>query len=240
MNPRAWIAEALGTFVLVLMGSMAVLSASGAGSGSSVIILLVAPFGFGLGLLAAISLFGHVSGGHFNPAVTLGALFDGRVDVKNAIAYWVAQAIGAIAASFGILLIVSKSAVDATRNGPGVADVQAFGAEVVLTAIFVGVILTVTKKQPTFAPLVIALTLTAIHFAAIPISGAGVNPARSLGPAIVAGNYDKLWIYLTAPLLGGLLGWLVYRFFTIDEDDVELEFEDEDALESEVEGLGGR
>jgi aquaporin Z len=152
----------------------------------------------------------------------------------------VAQAIGAIAASFGILLIVSKSAVDATRNGPGVADVQAFGAEVVLTAIFVGVILTVTKKQPTFAPLVIALTLTAIHFAAIPISGAGVNPARSLGPAIVAGNYDKLWIYLTAPLLGGLLGWLVYRFFTIDEDDVELEFEDEDALESEVEGLGGR
>jgi aquaporin Z len=240
MNPRAWIAEALGTFVLVLMGSMAVLSASGAGSGSSVIILLVAPFGFGLGLLAAISLFGHVSGGHFNPAVTLAAVFDGRVDVKNGIAYWIAQTIGAIVASFAIVAIVARDAVTHTRNVPGVEDLQAFGAEVVLTAIFVGVILTVTKKQPTFAPLVIALTLTAIHFAAIPISGAGVNPARSLGPAIVAGNYDKLWIYLTAPLLGGLLGWLVYRFFTIDEDDVELEFEDEDALESEVEGLGGR
>jgi aquaporin Z len=240
MNPRAWIAEGLGTFVLVLMGSLAVLSASGAGSGSSVIILLVAPFGFGLALLAAITLFGHVSGGHYNPAVSLAALFDGRIDLVNMIAYWIAQAVGAIVASFAILLIVSKSAVDATRNGPGVPDAQAFGTEVILTTIFVGVILTVTKKQPTFAPLVIALTLVAIHFAAIPISGASVNPARSLGPAIVAGNYDKLWIYLTAPFLGGLLGWLLYRFFTIDEDGVEIEYEDEDALEVEIEELRGR
>jgi aquaporin Z len=241
MNLRAVLAEALGTFVLVVVGSMSIVSATGIGQGSGgVIILLVAPFGFGFGLLAAITLFGHVSGGHFNPAVTLAALFDGRVDVPNAILYVIAQVVGAVAASFAILLILSKDMVDLTRNGPAVGDWQAFGAEVILTTIFVGVILTVTKKQPTFAPLVIALTLTAIHFAAIPISGAGVNPARSLGPAIVAGNYDKLWIYLTAPLLGGLLGWLVYRFFTIDEDDVELEFEDEDALESEVEGLRGR
>jgi aquaporin Z len=240
MNVRAWIAEALGTFVLVLMGSLAVLSASGAGQGSAVIILLVVPFGFGLGLLAAITLFGHVSGGHFNPAVTLAALFDGRVDLPNLIAYWIAQVIGAIAASFAILLIVSKSAVDATRNGPGVPDAQAFGTEVVLTAIFVGVILTVTKKQPALAPLVISLTLVAIHFAAIPISGASVNPARALGPAIVSGNYDSLWIYLTAPLLGGILGWLMYRFFTIDEDDIEIEYVGEDELLSEIDELRAR
>ena len=240
MNLRAVIAEALGTFVLVLMGSLAVLSASGAGQGSSVIILLVAPFGFGLGLLAAITLFGHVSGGHFNPAVTLAAVFDGRIDVLNAGLYWVAQAVGAVVASFAILGIVSKTAVDATRNGPGVPEAQAFAAEVILTTIFVGVIMTVTKKQPTFAPLVISLTLLAIHFAAIPISGASVNPARSLGPAIVSGNYDKLWIYLTAPLLGGLLGWILYRFFTTDEDDIELEIDDPDELEAEIDELPGR
>jgi aquaporin Z len=238
MNLRAVIAEALGTFVLVVVGSMSIVSATGIGQGSGgVIILLVAPFGFGLGLLAAITLFGHVSGGHFNPAVTLAAVFDGRVDVPNAILYVIAQVVGAVAASFAILLILSKDLVDATRNGPGVGDWQAFGAEVILTTIFVGVIMTVTKKQPTLAPLVISLTLVMVHFAAIPISGASVNPARALGPAIVVGNYAKVWIYLTAPMLGGLLGWGLYKLFTTNEDDIEIEFEDEDELAAEIDDL---
>jgi aquaporin Z len=241
MNLRAVLAEALGTFVLVLVGSMSIVSATGIGQGSGgVIILLVAPFGFGLGLLAAITLFGHVSGGHFNPAVTLAAVFDGRIDVVNAILYVVAQVIGAVAASFAVLLMLSKDMVDLTRNGPAVGDWQAFGAEVILTTIFVGVILTVTKKQPTFAPLVIALTLVMVHFAAIPISGASVNPARALGPAIVDGNYTKVWIYLTAPMLGGLLGWALYKFFTIGEELVEIEVEDEDDLEAEIDDLPAR
>jgi aquaporin Z len=117
MNLRAVLAEALGTFVLVVVGSMSIVSATGIGQGSGgVIILLVAPFGFGFGLLAAITLFGHVSGGHFNPAVTLAALFDGRVDVLNAILYVIAQVVGAVAASFAILLILSKDMVDLSRN----------------------------------------------------------------------------------------------------------------------------
>jgi aquaporin Z len=240
MNLRAVIAEGLGTFVLVLMGSLAVLSATQAGQGSQVIVLLVAPFGFGLGLLAALTLFGHVSGGHFNPAVTLAAVFDGRIDVLNGGLYWIAQVVGAVAASFAILGIIAKDAVKLTVNGPGVPEAQAFAAEVILTTIFVGVIMTVTKKQPTFAPLVISLTLLVIHFAAIPISGSSVNPARSLGPAIVSGTYDKLWIYLTAPLLGGLLGWVLYRFFTTDEDDIEVEIEDPDELEAEIDELPAR
>jgi aquaporin Z len=241
MNLRAVLAEGLGTFVLVVVGSLSIVSATGLGQGSGgVIILLVAPFGFGFGLLAAITLFGHVSGGHFNPAVSLAALFDGRIDVLNAILYVVAQVVGAVAASFAVLLILSKDMVDLTRNGPAVGDWQAFGAEVILTTIFVGVILTVTKKQPTFAPLVIALTLMAIHFAAIPISGASVNPARALGPAIVVGNYTKVWIYLTAPMLGGLLGWALYKFFTTGEDLVEIELEDADDLEAEIDDLPAR
>ena len=241
MNLRAVLAEALGTFVLVAMGSMAIISATGLGQGSGgVIILLVAPFGFGLGLLAAITLFGAASGGHFNPAVTLAALLDGRVDVPNAILYVIAQAAGAVAASLSIRVLVSADLVQATLNVPGVADGQAFAVEAILTTIFVAVILTATRKQPTFAPLVISLTLLAIHFAAIPISGASVNPARALGPAIVAGKYASLWVYLTAPFVGSLLGWSLYKFFAPDEDDEELDYEDEDDDEAEIDDLPSR
>jgi aquaporin Z len=241
MNIRAWIAEALGTFVLVFAGSMAAVSANGVGSAlggaTPLVVEIIVPFGFGLGLLAAIVVFGHVSGGHFNPAVTLGALFDGRVSVPNAIAYAVAQVVGALAAAFAIYLIVSPAAVGAAVNQPGVGEGQAFAAEALLTAIFVAVILTVTKKQPEFAPLVIALTLVMIHFAAIPISGASVNPARSLGPAIVSHTYTSLWVYLTGPFVGAILGWGVYRFFVQDEELVEVEVEyDDDELEDELEG----
>jgi aquaporin Z len=239
---RATLAEAIGTFILVAMGSLAIISASG----GSIPPLLTVPFGFGLGLLAAIVIFGHVSGGHFNPAVTLGALFDGRVDIVGAILYWIAQVVGAVAASLMILLVLSngnidtgKSAVAVTMTSAGVGDAPAFAAEAILTAIFVAVILTVTRTQPTWAPLVIALTLTAIHFAAIPITGSSVNPARSLGPALVAGKImggtTGIWVYLAGPLLGGVIGWGLYRFFTPPADEFEIEIEDEEDLEEELE-----
>jgi aquaporin Z len=241
MNVRALVAEALGTFVLVAVGTLSVLSATGVTQSSGgILVLLVAPFGFGLGLLAAITMFGHVSGGHFNPAVTLGALFDGRIDVLGAIGYAIAQVVGAVAASFAVLLIVNKAAVDATRNVPGVPDMQAFGTEVMATAIFVAVILTVTKRAPGMAPLVIGLTLAVVHFATIPISGASVNPARALGPAIVAGNYDKLWIYLSAPFLGAIVGWAVYRFIGGGDEDMELLEDGEDDYEAEIDELPAR
>src|SRR5512141_3090639 len=121
---RALLAEAIGTFILVGMGSLSIVSATGLGQ--SALVMLVAPFGFGLGLLAAITIFGHVSGGHFNPAVTLAALFDGRIDVVGGIGYMIAQVLGAIAASLMILLVVSKEAVAATVNSAGVGDGQAF------------------------------------------------------------------------------------------------------------------
>jgi aquaporin Z len=235
MNVRALLAEALGTYILVLFGSFSVASAAGLGGGQQVLVLLVAPFGFGLALLAAIAILGHVSGGYFNPAVTLGSLFDGRIDVVGAIGYVIAEVVGAIAASFTVLLLVTKDAVDATRNGPGVPDEKAFAAEIILTAVFMATILTVTKKQAPLATLVIPLVLTAIHFAAIPISGASVNPARSLGPAVVTGNYDKIWIYLTAPFLGAIIGWGLYRFFTPGEEELSVEVDiDADELGDEA------
>jgi aquaporin Z len=244
MNVRALVAEAFGTFVLVLVGSFGVLSiylmAEGQGVPISYVVLMV-PFTFGLGLLAAIAIAGHVSGGHFNPAVTLAALFDGRVTVQNAIGYVVAQIIGAIGASLAILLVSSKEVVQATVNGPGAlapeelaAQLRAFSVEAMLTAIFVAVILTITKKQPTWAILVIPLTLIGIHFAAIPISGASVNPARSLGPAVVSGTYSALWVYLSAPFVGATLGWAIYRYLTPPDDEISVEIE-EDFLDDDLE-----
>ena len=209
MNSRALLAELLGTYTLVFLGSLSVVSAAGSGAPP----LLIAPFGFGFALLAGIAMFGHVSGAHFNPAVTLAAWIDRRVSLADAIGYVVAQAFGALLASLTILVLFGKDLVDNTRNAPAsiLNDPQAFGIEVLLTAIFVTVILTVTSRAAAQAVFVIPITLLMIHFAAIPISGASVNPIRSLAPAIVSGNYEHLWVYLTAPFLGAILAWGLYR-----------------------------
>jgi aquaporin Z len=214
---RKLIAEGVGTFILVGMGSLAI-RATGTIAGSP--LLVVVPIGFGLGLLAAIAVSGHVSGGHFNPAVTLGAFLDKRLDAMNAVGYMVAQVIGAVVASLMILALSDRAGVAGTKNMPGpVGDGGAFLVEIVLTAIFVAVILTVTKKDSAAGPaiIVIPLTLLAIHAVGIPFSGASVNPARSLGPAIVSMDFAAIWIYLTAPFIGAVVGWLVHRVLAGEE-----------------------
>jgi aquaporin Z len=197
------------------MGSLAIVSTL-ATPGSPA--LVVIPLGFGLGLVAAIAVGGHVSGGHFNPAVTLGAFLDKRLDAMTAVGYVVAQVVGAVVASGMILALSDKATVAATKNMPGiVSEGGAFLVEIVLTAIFVAVILTITKKDAGHAILVIPLTLIAIHVAGIPFSGASVNPARALGPAIISVDFASIWIYLTAPFVGAVLGWLVYRFLVTED-----------------------
>ena len=209
MNTRKLIAEAVGTFILVALGSMSIIAVGASTTSPS---LVVIPIGFGLGLLAAIAVSGHVSGGHFNPAVTLGALLDKRIDVADAVSYVIAQVLGAVAASGFILALTGRREfVVATKNMPGISDMGAFAVEVVLTAIFIAVILTVTKRAAEHAMMVIPLTLLAIHAVGIPFSGASVNPARALGPALVSTDFAAIWIYLTAPFVGAVLGWLVYR-----------------------------
>jgi aquaporin Z len=238
MNVRALTAEALGTFVLVGLGSMSIVGAGLQGLPP----LLIVPFGFGLALMAGVAMFGHISGAHFNPAVTLAAWIDQRLDWMSAIGYVAAQIIGALAASLMVLLLVNKAAVAATLNQPAVAsaqdptafamsDINAFILEMILTTVLVAVILTITNKEPQLAVLVIPLTLLMIHFVGIPLTGASVNPVRSLAPAIVSGNYQHLWVYLTAPFAGSILGWLIYRFVTLPEEDVSVELVDEDEFE---------
>jgi len=209
MDARKYLAELIGTFILVVVGSMSIVAAGR----MQVAILLVAPFGFGLGLLAAIQATGHVSGGHYNPAVTLGAFLDQRIDATNAVGYVIAQIVGAIGASAVVLLFSDQAAVQGTASAfpPGTAGV-AVGTEILLTAVFLLVILTVTKRAPGQAAFAIPLTLVMIHFAGIPFSGASVNPARSLAPALVGGTLDgTILIWIVGPLIGAAIGWAVYR-----------------------------
>jgi MIP family channel proteins len=239
MNIRALVAEAVGTFILIAFGSLGVVAAVSSSGGDPTIFTLLAtvvvPFAFGLGLLAAISVGGHASGGHFNPAVTLAALFDGQLTWQSAIGYVVAQIVGGLAASLAIAVSTTDGLVELTVNRAGNLggadafgnELRAFGLEFVLTAVFVAVILTAIRNYTRQAILIIPLTLVAIHFAAMHLSGASVNPVRSLAPAMVTGTYAGLWVYLIAPMLGAVVGWGLYALLTPPSDEIAVEIEDD-------------
>jgi aquaporin Z len=209
MDTRKYLAELVGTFLFMTLGYSSV-AAFGAQLVPS---LLVVPFSFGLGLLAAIFAVGHISGGHFNPAVTVAAVLDGRTSTQDAIGYILAQVIGAVAAAAVVVIVAGQAAVAAgvTKPGNGVTEIGALVLEIVLTAGFILVILTSTKRAPMLAPLAIPLTLVAIHFASAPLSGASVNPARSIGSALIGADLGALWIYIVAPIIGAVGGWALFR-----------------------------
>ena len=218
MSTRKYLSELLGTFLFLTVGYLSVPAFQASGA----IGQLVVPFSFSLGLLAAIFAFGHISGAHFNPAVTISMVLDKRTPTIEAVGYIIAQAIGAIGAAALVLVVAGQAAVAAgiTKPGGGTTDIGALIIETVLTAGFVLVILVSTKRAPLLAPLVIPFTLVAIHFAAAPLSGASVNPARSLGSALVGGDLTGLWIYIVAPVLGSIIGWAVFR--VVDGGDEEV------------------
>jgi aquaporin Z len=204
-----YLAEFMGTFILVFVGSMGILAVGGANGPAEVIGIALA---FGLALLAGIWVVGHVSGAHFNPAVTLAMLVDGRTTLSDAIGYWIGQFAGASVASAVVLWASDTTSVAATVTGYQ-SQSTAILIEVALTALFVWTFLAVTKTGASHAPVAIPLTLVAVHLAGIPFSGASVNPARSFGPAVVAGDASQLWVYLVFPLVGGLVAWGLYRLF---------------------------
>jgi aquaporin Z len=218
VDTKKLLAELLGTFAFFLIGFMAILSTNSYAGGPS---LVTIGFGFGLGLLVAIVSFGAISGGHYNPAVTVAAVLDGRIDPLTGVGYVVSQLIGGIGAAAFVLAMSSQAAVATTETlpGPGINDIQAVIIEAVFTAIFLVVILTVTKKAPNQAAFAIALTLVVIHFAIVPFTGSSVNPARSIASAVI-GQKDlgQLWIYIVGPIIGGAVGWAVYRFASGEAD----------------------
>ncbi len=214
MAINKYLAEFIGTGILVFGGSLAILSMAGADAPAKIIGI---GFGFGLALLAGIWIFGHISGAHFNPAVTLAFLVDKRMVLSDAVGYWVAQLAGATVASLAVALASSRS--DVAFTATGYSDLStAIIVEVALTAIFVWTILAVVRQGENHAPLAIALVLVGVHISGIPFSGASVNPARSFGPAVVGGAASQLAVYIYAPLIGALVAWGLYRLFPAGSD----------------------
>jgi len=206
---QKYLAELFGTFTLVFLGSVGILSARGE-LGASVVAIA---FAFGLALLAGLYAFGEVSGGHFNPIVSLGMLLDRRLDTKHLVPYWVAQFAGAVLASLCVLIAFDQDAVTLTATVPGGQGAgTAFFLEILASAIFVIVILRVTEsgKFGATALVAIPLTLAAAHLALVPWSGSSLNTARSFGPALIGAEWTDFWVYVIGPPLGAVVGWIVY------------------------------
>lgn len=230
MPLRKYVAEAIGTFFLVFFAvGVATLSFGFGFAGASVSAGVVATaLAFGIVVLGLAYSFGPISGCHVNPAVTMGFVVSGQMPLGEAVGYWIAQFAGGIAGALVLWGVLSGSPqYSRTKTGLG-ADgwgklsmvhlnlAAAFGVELILTLLFVFVVLTVTSKvgAPGFAGLVIGLTLSVVHLVGIPLTGTSVNPARSLGPALVVGGtaLDQVWLFIVAPLIGGALAAGLFTF----------------------------
>jgi aquaporin Z len=213
-----YLAELMGTLILVGLGTMGILGVGGAGGAAEIVVIA---FAFGLALLAGIWAVGHVSGAHFNPAVTLAMLLDRRITFGDAIGYWVAQFAGATVGSL-IVLGMSGNRADVAATATTYEELSAaIVAEIALTAVFVWVIMATTRftrARGNHAPAAIALTLVGVHLAGIPVSGASVNPARSFGPAAVGGVVgSEVLVYMWAPLVGAIVAFALYRLFPVPD-----------------------
>jgi aquaporin Z len=223
-------AEFLGTFLLVLGGTGTAVLAATVDHGVGYLGVALA---FGLTVVVGAYAFGPVSGGHFNPAVSIGLATAGRFPRRRVPAYIAAQLVGAITASAVLLVIASGRAgfslsAGFATNGYGAHSPEGYGVlpafvtEFVLTAVFLLVIIGVTGRRAAagFAPLAIGLTLTLIHLISIPVTNTSVNPARSIAPALFVGGdaIVQLWLFILAPVLGAVVAGLLYRPITGERD----------------------
>jgi aquaporin Z len=219
-------AELFGTLVLVLMGCGSAVIAGA--NGTTGVGLLGIAFAFGLSVVAMAYAIGHISGCHINPAITIGMVISGRMKASEAVIYIIAQVLGAIAGAGILLLIASgKDGYSVAANGLGQNGYDAFSpahynllsgfvAETVFTFIFLLVIFGSTSTKNIhggFAGLAIGLSLVLIHIVGIPVTGVSVNPARSIGPALLVGGaaISQLWLFIVAPILGATLSAIVWR-----------------------------
>jgi len=223
---KKYLAELLGTFVLVLVGTGSAVIA-----GKEIGVLGIA-LAFGLSVLVMVYAIGQISGCHINPGITIAMLINGKIPPKDAIIYIIVQCIGAIVASALLLAIMTGlpgyqvAPANLGANGYGADYLGGYSltsaciAEVVTTFIFLMVIFGATsRKAPAgFAGIAIGLSLAMIHMVTIPVTGTSVNPARSLGPAVVAGGtaLAQLWLFLVAPVIGAVIAAIVWKYLFED------------------------
>lgn len=213
-NWQKYAAEVYGTFVLVGVGTGTILAGGD---------LVAISFAFGLALIAGLYTVGRVSGGHFNPAVSLGAFLDQRISLTDMIGYWVSQVIGGVLASLVFAYVLSSDAVASTVTGFSDPPIDTFGAilgEAIFTMIFVMAVLVLAKSTSYTKYLGMGLTLTAVHLVGLAFTGASVNPARSLAPAIVGGEFGDIVVYLIGPAIGAVLAWVLYKFVVEGDTDL--------------------
>ena len=226
-----YLAEFIGTFILVFFGCGSAAITGGIGG---VLGILGIAFSFGLAIVAAAYAIGHISGCHVNPAVSLAMLIDGQLSFIDFIGYVVAQLLGSLAASSALFFTIKSSGnLDIFKTGLGTNGFDtlsyvglsldgAFAVEMILTFVFVLAIFGVTSNDKTssHAGLIIGLTLTFVHIIGIPLTGTSVNPARSIGPALVFGGeaLSQVWLFILAPLVGAAIAALVWHFCFKPED----------------------
>jgi MIP family channel proteins len=219
----AAIAELVGTFILVFGGTAvavgAILARPTAGGAYGSLAIALA---FGLALAIVVAAIGHVSGAHVNPAVTLGMAATGKFPWNYAPIYVGAQLVGAVLAALATWLTFggagarSEAKLAATYPAQGVGDLQAFLVEILITFILVFVVMAVATDQrapAAIAPIAVGFALAVGVFIAGPVTGGSVNPARSLGPMLVAGDLTSVWLYVLGPIIGGVLAALLYDRF---------------------------
>jgi len=227
-NYRAFLAESIGTFALVFFGTVSVtLAASIFGAGLSIgaIMMIAVAHGAAVGLM--VYAFGQVSGAHINPAVTVSMLVTGRIGGKDAAGYVIFQIVGAVLAAAAHMLILPQGAAVSfgTQGGPsafiGSDPFTGVFVEGLLTFFLVTVIfMTAVSKRasPGFAGLAIGGMIFLIHVIGVPLTGASVNPARTLGPAIISDSWDFHWIYWAGPIIGAVVAGLVMSYVFLNEN----------------------
>jgi aquaporin-4 len=223
VNPRAWLAEAIATYCLVFFGPVAIglaVAAYGTGLSIQAIVMISLAHGAAIGLM--VYTFGHISGAHINPAVTISMLVTKRINIKDGIAYIVFQLIGAIAAAASykaILPDIGAKVNYGTQGGPSAllhnSVASGFAVEAIMTFFLVTVIFmtAVHKKAPAgMYGLAIGGMIFLIHLISVPLTGASVNPARTFGPALISGYWDYHWMYWAAPITGAIIAGLIMNY----------------------------
>jgi aquaporin Z len=210
-------AEAFGTFLFFFLGFSGIAVVVDIGLDAITPLGVAAGFGFGLAL--AITAFGHISGGHFNPAVSAGLAVAGKFPSREVIPYWIAQLVGGFGAVLVMAIVYSSEVTDSlhTQPGSGIDDWAALVLEIVATALFVMVILTVATDgraawNGVMAPFLIGLFIFTAATAVGPASGGSFNPARSLDPVLWNQEWGDVWIYIVGPLAGGVLGAAIWNY----------------------------
>ena len=220
VDPRKLIAEAIGPFALVFFGAGSIVLASG----NANIGLIEIAFAHGLAIAVTTSALGHISGGHFNPAVTAGLWVTRRISTPNAIGYVLAQVAGGILGAVALTVLFPEGLRAASNLGtpvlgPGIDFGKAVGIEVVLTFFLVMVVFGafIDRRSPNVGGLAVGLTFTMAILAAYPLTGAVMNPARAFGPALLAGEWADQLVWWIGPVIGGVLAAMTYHYLFSEE-----------------------